>query len=132
MIKFFLDGGASKLPLLVLTIIIVILSLKKIVDLFFKKDLKNNQLESGLNAVLFWGGISALLGFFSHYLGLFHAVQGIADAPRNPSPSIVAWGYAVSISKIIWGLLNLFIAAIFWYILRWRLNILTKDNKQKM
>ncbi len=132
MIKFFLDGGALKLPLLMLSLVIVILSLKKFVDLFIKKRLSQTKLEHGLNAILFWGAISALLGFLFHYLGLFQAIQSIADSPRNPSPSIVAWGYAISLSKIIWGLLNFIFSVIIWYILCWRLNILAKDNKQKI
>jgi len=125
-------GQALTLPLLILSFVIVILSIKKIVALFLKKRLSRSKLEGGLNAIIFWGAISALLGFVFHYLGLFQALQGIADAPRNPSPSIVARGYAVSISKIIWGLLNFIFSVIIWYILRWRLNILTKNNEHKI
>lgn len=132
MIKFLLNGGAFKLPLLILSLVIVILSLKKTIDLFIKKNLSRPKLEGGLNAILFWGAISALLGFLFHYLGFFQAIQSIANAPRNPSPSIVAWGYAVSISKIIWGLLNFIFSLFVWYLLRWRVNKLTKNDKLKV
>jgi hypothetical protein len=132
MIRFFLNGGALKLPLLILSFIIIFLSIKKIVNLFIRKKLSRTKSEGGLNAILFWGAISALLGFLFHYLGLFQAIQGIADAPRNPSPSLVAWGYAISISKIIWGLSNFIFSLFVWYLLRWRLNNLTKNDNLKI
>lgn len=133
MIEYIIHGTsqALTLPLLILSFVIVILAIKKIVDLFIKKNLSLTKLEGGLNAILFWGAISALLGFLFHYLGLFQAVKSIADAPRSPSPSIVAWGFAVSISKIIWGLLNFIISVSIWYVLRWRLNIVANNNEHK-
>ncbi len=121
MSTLFIQGGIYMWPLLLFAIIIVVLSIKKIVDLFFKKDLNQLQLESGVNSILFWGGMSLLLGFLGHYNGMYLAMQEISRA-SDISPAIVAMGYGVSLITVMFGLLNLLIAAIVWFVLRWRLK----------
>ena len=125
-------GAGHKIPLLIFTVVIIGLLVKKIIDIFIKKNLNRTRLESGLNAILFWGCISALFGIFDHYFGLFQAVNSIAPGAKRISPSIVVFGYAASLISIFWGLLNLLIAAIFWYIFRWKINKLTLTENKKL
>jgi biopolymer transport protein ExbB/TolQ len=127
MSTLFVQGGFYMWPLLVLAIIIVVLSIKKIIDLFFKKNLNQLQLESGVNSILFWGGLSLLLGFLGHYHGMYLAMLEISRA-SDISPAVVAMGYGVSLITVMFGLLNLLLAAIAWFVLRWRLKKLTAKN----
>ena len=119
MLEFFIEGGPFMLLLLILAIVIIVLSVKKAIELFGKNDLNKARLESGINAIIFWGGICLVLGFFGHFLGLYNAMQAIARA-SDISPSIVMEGYAVSLSTILFGLFIFLFAAIIWFSLRWR------------
>ena len=121
MFNLFMRGGVYMWPLLLFAIIIVVLSIKKIIDLFFKKDLNSMKLESGINSILFWGGMSVLLGFLGHFFGLYLAMEAISRA-SDISPVIVAAGYGVSLITVLFGLLNLLVASLFWFVLRWRLK----------
>lgn len=119
MLDFFIQGGQFMWTLLILFVVIICLSVKKAIELFMKKGLDKARLESGINAIIFWGGISTVLGFFGHFLGVYMAMQAIKMA-NDISPAIVAEGYAVSLHTILFGLFILMISAVFWFVLRWR------------
>lgn len=105
--------------LLILAITVVGLSIKKIVDLFIKNDLTKVQLERGLNAILFWGAISAVTGFLGSFSGIFIAAGYIIKA-EDIHPAIVWAGIQVALIAIIFGLIIFIIAGILWFILRSR------------
>ena len=121
MINFILEGGPFMMLLLILAIIIIVLSIRRSIELYVKKDLNRVKLESGINAIIFWGVISLVLGFFAHYLGLYNAMESIKRA-NDISPAIVAGGYAESLSTILVGLFTFMFSAIVWFTLRWRYN----------
>ena len=116
MINYFLSGGGFMWPLLILAIVIVALSIKKAIELFGTNTLSTARLESGLNAIPFWGGICVLIGFLAHYLGVSMAMNAISRA-NDISPAIVAGGYMVSLITIIFGLMIFMFSAIAWFIL---------------
>ena len=67
MIQTFFDGGVVMWPQLFLLFIVICLSLWKTIDSFIGKEFSKYRLELGLNAILFWGGIAAIIGFFGHF-----------------------------------------------------------------
>ena len=85
-------------------------------------------MESGIHAILFWGGLNVVVGYFAHYLGMFQAFQAIARA-SDISPSIVAQGYSVSLLTILFSLLIFLGSAIAWFVLRWRFKKLAVQAK---
>jgi biopolymer transport protein ExbB/TolQ len=89
--------------------------------MYIKKDATNIPQEKGINSILFWGGMCALLGFFSHYIGIYMAMQEIRKA-SDISPAVLAGGYQVSLIPILSGLFILTLASIIWYVLRSKLN----------
>ena len=103
MFKFFLSGGEVMWFLLLISVIIVFLSFKKGIDLFSGKELSKPKLESGINAIAFWGGLSVILGLFFHFWGVARAMQAISQA-NDISPAIVAMGYRMALVSIITGL----------------------------
>ena len=119
MVQFFLSGGTMMWLLLIITIVIIALSVRKIIQLYGKQDLSKITLESGINAIVFWGAIAAIIGFLSHYLGLYYAMNAIMRA-NDISPAIVAGGYAVSLITILSGLTIFICSLIIWFVLRWR------------
>ena len=119
MVNFFISGGQMMWLFLLIALLIIYLSLKKAFQLFSKQDLSKSVLENGINAIIFWGSISAVLGFFAHYLGVYYAMQAIYKA-NDISPAIVAHGYSLSLVTILTGLVLFIISAILWFIFRWR------------
>jgi hypothetical protein len=127
MTQFFISGGPIMWPLLILAVLVVALSVKKILDLFWAGELEKIQLESGINAIIFWGGISLVLGFFAHFYGVYQAMNAIARA-SDISPAIVAMGYAMSLTTIIFGLSIFLFSAVMWFLLRWRYKKLIRGK----
>ena len=119
MLNFFIQGGSMMMLLLILAIIIIVLSIRRVIELYGKRDLNPVKLESGINAIIFWGVISLILGYFAHYLGFYNAMEAIKKA-NDISPAIVADGYAKSLSTILAGLFIFMFSAIVWFALRWR------------
>jgi biopolymer transport protein ExbB/TolQ len=119
-------GGDLMYILVLFAIIIIGLTVKKAIDLFSKKDLPQTQLESGINAIIFWGSLSLLIGFFSHFTGLYLAMQAIAKA-SDISPAVVASGYGISLISILAGMLIFIISIIVWFFFRWRVKKLISN-----
>jgi len=126
MVDFFLSGGEMMWLFLLIALLIIYLSIKKAIQLFSKKDLPGPVLENGINAIIFWGSISAILGFFAHYLGVYYAMQAIYRA-SDISPAIVAYGYSLSLVTILTGLVLFIISAIIWFVFRWRYRQLARS-----
>ena len=119
MISFFLSGGIFMWPLLVIAIIIVYLSVRKVIDLFFVDNQNRSTLKNGINAILFWGSFSVVFGIFAHFIGIYLAMQAVMVA-GDISPAIVANGYALSLITILSGLFLFMVSAIIWLFLQWK------------
>lgn len=118
MLFFFKAGGPYMWLLLMLAVLIIVLAAKKVVELFSKQpDIA--RLERGINAVLFWGVMSFIIGIFAHFHGIYLAMQAIMMA-NDISPAIVAGGYAVSLITILAGLFILMVSSLLWFLLRWK------------
>ena len=122
MLQFFFEGGPFMWVLLIIAITILGLSIKKAIDLFGSKSKDKVRLESGINAIIFWGFISVIIGFFAHYMGLFEAMRAIAQA-GDISPAIVSYGYSMALITILTGLVIFFVSSVLWFIFRWRFKI---------
>ncbi len=64
--------------------------------------------------------MSAVIGFFGHFWGVYMAMQAISEA-TDISPAVVAEGYAMSLITILTGLF-IFLFAFVWFMLRWKLR----------
>ena len=129
MVNLFLMGGFFMWPLLILFIFVIAISIKKVLELFLKNTTSTPYTDKGINAILFWGGFSFILGVLAHFTGIYQAMEAIAAA-SDISPAIVAKGYAMSLITVLFGLITLLISAIMWFILRWRLKNLTLKTGQ--
>jgi len=117
MLDLYRACGPYFFPLIVMNIIIVIFSVKKIIDIFGKRHLSAGDLEYGLNSILFWGIMSALLGTLGQLSGIYNALTFIIDAVEI-DPHIIAEGFTISFVSTLWGMFTLLIAALIWYILK--------------
>jgi len=119
LVDLLFKGGPFMWVLLIIAIIVVTLTIKKVIDFYFKKNLEQKKMEWGLNAIIIWGGISVTIGFLGHFQGMYMAMSFIAEA-ADISPAIVAGGFAISLLTILFGLTIFLFSAIFWLCLRWR------------
>ena len=122
MVQFFMMGGPYMWVQLILALIILVLFIRKIIELFISKVSDPEKLKRGINPLLFWGSFSAVLGFFAHFTGMYMAMQAIQRA-SDISPAIVAGGYAMSLIPILTGLFTLLISSLLWFLIRWQVNV---------
>jgi biopolymer transport protein ExbB/TolQ len=128
MIQFFMNGGLFMWPLLIFAIVIVVLTVKKAIDFFGRQNVNPAKMESGINAILFWGFMSLVVGFYAHFQGLYMAMQAIIKAD-DISPVMVTAGYAQSLITILFGLCSFIISSVVWFIFRWQYKKLTVKTK---
>ena len=120
----FMQGGIFMWFILIFAVVNLVLTIKKVIQLFGGTDSSPKQAESGINAILFWGSMSVVVGFYAHFLGLFFAMQAISQA-GDVSPAIVAQGFGVSLIPVLFGLVVFLFSALVWFLFRWRLKKLT-------
>ena len=117
MIELFVKTGPFAWPQLIMAAAIAILVVRKTAALFGREA--SVETERGLNAIIFWVGISLLTGFLGHYAGIYGAMLAVARA-GDVSAAVMAGGYAESLLTILWGLLIFLFSALAWFVLRWR------------
>lgn len=127
MLDFIHEGGPFMILILIIMVGIIVLSVKKIIDLFIKKVEITNKHESGINAILFWGSICALLGILGQITGLYLAIDAISKA-SDVSPQIILMGVKVSFNSTLFGLWVLFFSSIIWFVLRVRYKQIITSN----
>jgi hypothetical protein len=113
---FIAGMGMYRYPMLLIAATVAVLTIRKVIDLWVRKDLPPYRLERGLHAILFWGAICAVLGILGQTSGIFNALGAIIKATEI-SPNIVARGFAESFTTTIFGLEVLVVSAIAWFIL---------------
>lgn len=120
--------GTWALPLFIITAAILVLSVKKVIDLYFRKDLTAGEMARGLHAILFWGSITAVVGLLGQLSGMYKSMQVISRAAAI-SPALIAAGFGESLTTTIFGLQVLIGAGIIWFILLNRYNRLQQGLK---
>ena len=112
---FIISMGKWVIPQVLITIAILIMTIKKVIDLYFKKDLAKEDLVKGLHAILFWGGISAVIGVLGQVSGMYNAMLAISAASAI-SPPVIAAGFGQSLTTTIYGLVVLIFSGIIWFV----------------
>jgi biopolymer transport protein ExbB/TolQ len=129
MIRLFVLGGPYMYVLTVLALVVLVLSVKKFIDLFSRTTPEPARLARGLNAILFWGCISAVLGFLGQFSGTYLSLMAIRRAGLV-DPALLAKGVAISLITTVFGLMILAVATIVWFGLRCRLNGLVARREE--
>jgi biopolymer transport protein ExbB/TolQ len=116
MIEAFQSGGVLMWPLLLVGVGVLVLALR-VVWLLGARGSRSAEAESSLQAILFWGGMSVLLGLIGTVIGVVQMTQAIALAGRV-HPPLVWGGFGVSLVTLILGMLIFAVAALLWFPLR--------------
>lgn len=112
MLYLFRSAGMYGWPLLILTIVVVVLAIVRAAQVFGR----TRPSSVGIHAILFWGGVSAVLGVLAQCHGIYNAMGAISQA-REISPQIVAMGYGQALSTTLWGLSLFLFSAVVWFVL---------------
>jgi biopolymer transport protein ExbB/TolQ len=121
MIRLFVSGGPYMWLLLVLALVVLGLTVKKAIDLFARSGRSRKTQARGLDAILFWGCVSAVLGFLGQFTGIYLSLS-IIRSFGVVNPASVAEGIAVSLLTTLFGLMILMFSALAWFGLRCRLK----------
>ena len=113
---FFRQMGPFGYLMIVITIANIVLVLRKAV-LIAGGTRDRGRLESGLDAILFWGIIAQVLGVLGQLTGVYNALHAIIRAPEI-SPNVVMTGFRESFTTTLYGLWVCVLSAVAWFVLR--------------
>ncbi|MCF7921026.1 MAG: MotA/TolQ/ExbB proton channel family protein [Candidatus Cloacimonetes bacterium] len=113
--------GPYFFPLMIMNLLILFFVIRKIIDVTGNRKKTASELEYGLNSILFWGFMSALLGTLGQLSGIYNALNIIIKAAEI-NPRIIAEGFTISFVSTLWGMLTFFVAALIWYLLKCRIK----------
>ncbi len=119
MIGFLKITGPTGIILVFLFLVVLGLTVRSTRRVIRNDGLDGPVFRNGLHSILFWGAISAALGFLGQLSGLWYALGAISRATEI-SPTVVARGLMESFSTTLMGLAILLVSAIAWFTLRTR------------
>lgn len=125
MIEWFSSGGVVMWPLLVLALGVVGLGAREAV-LLRRMDTHHDAHRASPATILFWGGVSLLLGLLGTVVGIVIMARNVAAA-GEVNASLVWGGVGVSLVPLVFGILTFLLAAFLWLPLdAWRRRALAR------
>lgn len=117
MFKFLQMTGPFGIVLLAVAVVIIALAIITAVRINNRHAVGDQKFKNGLNGILFWGCMAAVLGLLGQFSGLWHALGAISKADII-SPRMIAMGLRESFSTTIMGLVILALASLIWFALK--------------
>jgi hypothetical protein len=119
MMRFFLGMGPVAWPLLFISIANVILVILRGRQVFGAGARRDPAVEAGINTILFWGVMAAVLGYLGMYTGAYRALSVLAEfMDQGVDPRLVVLGGIEIVSNPMVGLLICVLSSIAWFVLR--------------
>jgi len=115
--RFIMEAGPVIIPLMVLAVVILLLVLWNSLVLIARSSIPSSRRRHSIDAVLFWGGFAAVLGFLGQWIGIGRLAQAVAER-GIVSPQAVAYGISESLLTPISGMVVFLVAAFLWFFLR--------------
>lgn len=115
MIELFESGGFMMWPILLGLVAILVVAARGARSM--TSDPHGADARSAADAVLFWGGFSALLGLLGTLVGIAQIASAIRAA-GGASAGLIWGGIGVTLTTSLFGLLVLLLSLIAWYALR--------------
>ena len=117
MLNFLREAGPLIFPIMILAVVINLLVLWNALVLIFRRDEETARRRRSINAVLFWGGLAAALGFLGQWIGVGRIVRVVA-AEGVVSPPMVVMGLSESLLTPVSGMFVFVVAGFLWFFLR--------------
>jgi hypothetical protein len=116
MIRFIQSFGVLLWPLLLICGVIVVLTVVNGVRLMSWHRSRHRRVSSSINAILFWGVVSATIGFLGQWIAIYKGMLLMAKHGLS-SPRALWIGIAESCQTAILGLGILLVAGLLWFML---------------
>jgi len=120
MIRFLMEAGPFIWPIILLTGLIGFLVIWNVVFLLIRPTSSIPARRKSIDAVLFWGGVAAVLGMLGQWMGI-HKMTKVIYEHGTISPPAVCFGISESLWTPLAGMVVLVGAAVLWSVLRLRL-----------
>jgi hypothetical protein len=117
MIRFFIAMGPFGPILLLISIVILALTLFKAIQILGRRTAERRKLERGLDAILFWGVFSFVIGLLGQF-SAFYKIFNIVLHADKINPIMVFAGLAESLTSSIAGMTVLLLSSLAWFALR--------------
>ncbi len=116
MMEFFKQGGFFMWPILLIAIAIGVLAVWAFVR---TRDLDGPDavVETGIDAVLFWGVWVVVVGLLGTFTGIYLAA-GVIEQAAAVSPAVIWSGIRVALTTTLFGLFVFCVASLMWLGLR--------------
>ena len=114
-------GGVFMTPLTLLGIGAILLTAKKVVDVYVNAEQPAAKHRSVVNIILQLGVLSFFVGVLSQAIGLIEAFQ-VIEQIGSVSPAMLAGGLKVSMIASVYGLIILIVSFVCWSVLKNRLD----------
>jgi biopolymer transport protein ExbB/TolQ len=116
MVDFFKQGGLFMWPILIVAIVILWIAARSWLR---TRTLEGSDavVETGVDAVLFWGVWVLVIGLLGTFTGIYQAAGAIERAPAV-SANLIWGGVRVALTTTLAGFLVFAVAALMWLGLR--------------
>ncbi len=121
------DIGFIRWPLTFSLMAVIGLGLMSAATLFGRNATAGLVAKTWVDAILFWGGFSAISGMLGSIVGVILAFQSI-EAAGEMVPTLMAGGIKVALLSSSLGVLILGFAALLWFALQFRWRMLQADE----
>ena len=114
--EFFKQGGFFMWPILFIPIVIGVLAVWAFVR---TRDLDGPDavVETGIDAVLFWGVWVVVVGLLGTFTGIYLAA-GVIEQAAAVSPAVIWSGIRVALTTTLFGIFVFCVASLMWLGLR--------------
>lgn len=117
MIELFQSGGVMMWPILVCALLVLVLTVRATLALRGEGSDHPAAALSTVDAVLFWGGLGAVLGMLGTVVGIAQ-MAWVLERFEGLSASTIWSGFRVTLTTSIAGTLILVVALLLWMGLR--------------
>jgi biopolymer transport protein ExbB/TolQ len=118
MMEYIREGGVMMYPLIGITIVIVVMAVRSWLRIRGRAG-NDAVVETGIDAVLFWGSYGVVLGILGTLVGIAQAATAI-QAVGTVTAALVWGGIKVALNTTIFSLVVFSIAFVVWFALRVR------------
>ena len=116
MVEMFLMGGKMMWPLALIGVGVLWLTGRTAWQIRHREQ-SGAEAELSLQAILFWGAMSVVLGMLGTAIGWIQATRAIALA-GGAEPGLIWSGFGITLTTLTFGMLIFTIAALCWFVLR--------------
>ena len=117
MVTFMQQSGPFILLQFALALVILILALVNLLRLWLGDRDRAQRLRTSIDAILFWGCLTAVLGFLGQWSGLHRASRAVIQH-GVVNPQLILLGLGESLGTTVFGMFTLVAAAFLWFALR--------------